>query len=56
MSSYITNNMDIGTPSLAAVVTAGDELKIAQDLTADPNILRSAKAGGCAPRGSKGTR
>jgi len=44
VSSYITNDMDIGVPSLAAVVTAGDEVKIAQGFTADPNILGDAFA------------
>jgi Ca-activated chloride channel family protein len=44
VGSYITNDMDIGAPSLAAVVTAGDEVKIAQDFTADSNILGDAFA------------
>jgi Ca-activated chloride channel family protein len=44
ISSYITNDMDIGVPSLAAVVTVADEVKLAQDFTADPNILGDAFA------------
>ncbi len=39
VSSYITNDMGIGLPSLAAVVTAGEEVRVAQDFTADPNLL-----------------
>lgn len=39
VSSYITNDMETGAPSLAAVVTASDEVRINQDFTADPNIL-----------------
>ena len=39
ISSYITNDMEIGTPSLAAVVTVADEVRIAQDFTADPDRL-----------------
>jgi VWFA-related protein len=37
--SYITNDMEIGTPSLAAVVTVADEVRVAQDFTTDPNRL-----------------
>jgi hypothetical protein len=36
--------MDIGVPSLAAVLTVADEVKITQDFTADPNILGDAFA------------
>lgn len=39
VSSYITNDMETGAPSLAALVTVSDEVRIAQDFTADPNIL-----------------
>jgi Ca-activated chloride channel family protein len=39
VSSYITNDMGTGTPSFAAVVSASDEVRIAQDFTADPGIL-----------------
>lgn len=39
VSSYITNDMGRGAPSLAAVVTVSDEVRIAQDFTADPNLL-----------------
>ncbi len=39
ISSYITNDMGTGAPSLAAVVTVSDEVQVAQDFTADPYIL-----------------
>ena len=39
ISSYITNDMEMGAPSLAAVVTVSDDVRIAQDFTADPNLL-----------------
>lgn len=39
ISGYITNNMDSGQPSMAAVVTAADDVRVAQSFTADPNIL-----------------
>ena len=39
VSSYITNDMETGTPSLAAVITVSDEVRVQQDFTADPNIL-----------------
>ena len=39
VTGYITNDMETGAPSLAAVVTASDEVRIAQDFTADPGIL-----------------
>lgn len=39
ISSYITNDMGIGAPSLAAVVTVSDDVQIAQNFTADPDIL-----------------
>ena len=42
ISSYIKNDMEIGTPSLAAVVTVADEVRIAQDFSADPKIHHSA--------------
>lgn len=44
ISAYITNDMDIGQPSLAAVVTVADDVKLAQDFTADPNILEDTFA------------
>lgn len=42
VGSYITNDMEIGTPSLAALVTASDEIAIHQDFTADANVLDDA--------------
>ncbi len=39
VSSFITNDMETGAPSLAAVVTVSDEVRIVQDFTADPDIL-----------------
>jgi VWFA-related protein len=39
ISNYITNDMETGAPSLAAVVTVSDEVRIEEDFTADPNIL-----------------
>jgi Ca-activated chloride channel family protein len=39
ISSYITNDMETGAPSLAAVVTASDEVSVAQDFTPNPDIL-----------------
>lgn len=39
ITGYITNDMGIGEPSLAAVVTVGDEVRLAQNFTADPDIL-----------------
>lgn len=39
VSGYITNDMETGAQSLAAVVTASDEVRVAQDFTADPGIL-----------------
>ncbi len=39
VGTYITNDMDLGMPSLAAVVTASDEVKLAQPFTADSDIL-----------------
>ena len=54
VSSYITNDMEIGSPSLAAVVTVSDELRILQNLAADPNRLGDTfgriSAGGDAAR------
>lgn len=40
ISSYITNDMETGRPSLAAVITVADEVRIAQDFTADPDRLK----------------
>ncbi len=39
VSSYITNDMDTGTPSLAAVITVSDDVRIAQNFTGDPDTL-----------------
>jgi Ca-activated chloride channel family protein len=39
ISGYITNDMETGIPSLAAVVMVSDEVRIAQDFTADPDRL-----------------
>lgn len=39
ISSYITNDMEIGAPSVAAVITVSDDVRIAQNFTADPDIL-----------------
>ncbi|HEY7304516.1 MAG TPA: VWA domain-containing protein [Bryobacteraceae bacterium] len=39
ISNYITNDMETGSPSLAAVVTASDEVRVAQDFTPDPDVL-----------------
>jgi Ca-activated chloride channel homolog len=39
ISGYITNDMGIGRSSLAAVVTVADEVRLAQNFTADPDIL-----------------
>jgi VWFA-related protein len=44
ISSYITNDMETGSPSLAAVVTVADEVRIAQDFTSDPNKLEDTFA------------
>jgi len=35
----ITNDIGIGQPSLAAVVTVADEVRLAQNFTADPYVL-----------------
>ena len=42
ISTYISNDMDTGVPSLAAVVTVADEVNVAQGFTADPYLLRDA--------------
>ncbi len=39
VSNYITNDMGTGAPSLAAVVSVSDEIRVEQDFTADPDIL-----------------
>ena len=39
VGGYITNDMGIGQPSLAAVVTVADEVKLSQNFTADLDIL-----------------
>lgn len=40
ISGYITNDMGIERPSLAAVVTVADDVSLVQKFTADPDILR----------------
>jgi VWFA-related protein len=42
ISSYITNDMEMGTPSLAAVVSVSDEVRVEQDFTADAARLEDA--------------
>jgi VWFA-related protein len=44
ISSYLTNDMGTVMPSLAAVVTAADELRVALPFTADPDALGDAFA------------
>jgi VWFA-related protein len=44
ISSYVTNDMEMGAPSLAAAVTVSDQVRIEQDFTADANILEDAFA------------
>jgi VWFA-related protein len=39
VSTYITNDMGLGAPSLAAVISVSDEITVEQDFTADPDIL-----------------
>jgi VWFA-related protein len=39
VSNYITNDMETGAASLAAVVTVSDEVRIEQAFTADPDTL-----------------
>lgn len=39
ISGYITNDMETGRPSLAAVVTASDEVRVVQDFTSDRDRL-----------------
>jgi VWFA-related protein len=39
VSGYITNDMDTPEPSLAAIVTVADEVKLVQNFTPDPNVL-----------------
>jgi VWFA-related protein len=39
VSSYITNDMGTGTPSVAAVVTVADQIHVAQNFTNDPDTL-----------------
>ncbi len=40
ISSYITNDMELGAPSLAAVVTVSDEVRLTQNFTADAGALQ----------------
>jgi VWFA-related protein len=42
VSTYITNEMGTGAPSLAALVTVSDDVRIAEDFTADPDTLHDA--------------
>ena len=53
ISSYITNDMEMGAPSLAAVVIVSDEVRLEQDFTADPNTLAKVLAK-ISPGGSSG--
>ncbi len=39
ISGYIANDMGIGEPSLAAVVTVGEDVRVVQNFTADPDLL-----------------
>ena len=39
ISSYLTNDMEIGAPSVAAVITVSDDVGVAQNFTADPYAL-----------------
>ena len=39
ISSYITNDMGIATPSVAAVITLASEIHVVQNFTGDPNTL-----------------
>jgi len=39
ISSYITNDMETGVPSLAALVAVADDVRIVQDFTADSDRL-----------------
>ncbi len=39
VSNYITNDMETGAPSVAAVIAVSDELRVLQDFTPDPDIL-----------------
>ena len=39
ISSYITNDMETGRRSLAAVVTVSDDVRVVQDFTANPDTL-----------------
>lgn len=40
VSNYIANDMGNGAPSLAAVISASDDVRTEQDFTADPDLLR----------------
>ena len=51
VSSYIANDMGMGAPSLAAVVTTGEELHVVQNFAADPNALGDTFAKISATRG-----
>lgn len=42
ISTYITNDMGTGAPSLAALVSVSDDVRIEQEFTPDPDALRDA--------------
>ncbi len=44
ISTYITNDMETGVPSLAALVTVSNEVRVEQPFTADPDILEDVFA------------
>lgn len=44
ISSYITNDMETGKQSLAAVVTASDKVQVEQNFTADAKVLEDVLA------------
>ncbi len=44
VGNYITNDMETGAPSLAAVITASDTVRVAQDFTADSKTLAATFA------------
>lgn len=44
ISQYIANDMGTGNPSLVALVTVSDEVKLEQDFTSDPDALGDAFA------------
>lgn len=42
VSGYIRNDMETGAPSLTALVTASDEVRVRQDFTANPDVIGKA--------------